>query len=380
MLIVRQQLTDEYPLSSSRPQRRARPLTRNRPASLPTTEQEFEQYMLDMDRHFAAVGLPIAARSLAALTEAGIDQGASSVRLPNNIEPTAGNYEGDNLLLHAERWFRLRYPDHALVDMDLGRTVVRLHGQLWEYRVVSGGWGHLLHTGDHMTSPATVQTPTGYPNIPSMSPIRRMLPGTDLMQGVIGLPAHLAESLSESERALVVRAYCRGQLAYFWLTRARNHRFIREALSDCSAAVRHLLVTPPALGASKWASLQVVEKVLKSYVHHAGGAFPTRGADGHNLASLARLVRAAGGPAIADADLARIQCSASVRYDAGGLALDDALDAHYACLDIVDEVATMLCNAYPLPTTPRMGDTRAAARDTVQLLAERIGLSGAAPP
>ena len=364
-------------MSASHPRKASLPPSRVRPATLPTNAEEFEAYLIAMDGHFAAAGIPLAARSIAGLTEAGMDQGAASVRLPKILEPEPGNYRGDNLLLHVERWFRARYPDHALVDLDLGRTVVRLHGQLWPYRVASGGWGRLLHTGDPLTSPATVQTPKGYPNIPANNPIRRQLAGVNLMQGVVGLPAHLAESLLDADRGLVVHAYCRGQLAFFWLTRARYHRFIREAFSDCSAAVQHMLSAPPALGMSQWASLQLVEKVLKSFLHHAGASFPTRGAQAHSLSRLAALVARSGGPKVAADDIARVQCPASIRYDTGGLTVEDALDAHYASLDIVDELATELCNRFPLPSTPSMGDVVAEARDRVQLLAERIGLSDA---
>lgn len=362
-------------MSSSRMDGSQSPAPRERPAALPTSAAEFEAYMQAMDRHFAAIGLPIAARSIAGMTEAGIDQGATRVRVPKKPDPEPDNYEGENLLLHAERWFRQRYPDHVIVDTDLGRTIVRVHGQLWLYRIPYGGWGQLLHTGDPLTSPATVQTPGGYPNILPYSPVRLQLPGVNLMEGIVGLPGDVAKSLYDADREVVLRAYCRGQLAFFWLTRARYHRFIREALNDCSTAVQHLLGIPPGLGVSRWASLQAVEKVLKSYLHYAGASFPTRGASGHNLSSLAELVIQAGGPSIAPEDIARVQCSASVRYDAGNLTPEDTLAAHHACLDVVDGVATELCNRFPLPTTPPIGDSVAEAHDRIRLIVERCGLS-----
>ena len=68
-----------------------------------------------------------------------------------------------------------------------------------------------------------------------------------------------------------------------------------------------------------------------------------------------------------------------VRYDATGLVLKDGIDAHYAALDIVDELATELCNKFPLPSTPPMNDLVAEARDRLQILAERIGLNSGAP-
>jgi hypothetical protein len=79
-------------------------------------------------------------------------------------------------------------------------------------------------------------------------------------------------------------------MAFFWLTRARKHRYIREALGDFSSSVAHLLATPPEPGLARWESLQAVEKVMKSYLHHAGVKYPTRGRAGHDLVALAQLV------------------------------------------------------------------------------------------
>lgn len=354
-------------------------MPRERPQVLPTNAVEFEVYMVEMDHHFANIGLAVTARSLAGMTEAGMDQGATSVRLPKAERPTPGNYEGENLLLHAEEWFRLRYPAQATVDLSLGSTVVILHGQVWEYRVPYGGWGQLLHTGNELTSPATVQTAKGYPNIPPNEPIRSSLPGVNLMQGLVGFPGHLAESLDDPQRVLVVQAYCRAQLAFFWLTRARYHKFIREALGDCASSVEHLLRNPPAVGISKWESLQLVEKVFKSYLHHSRKEFPTSGRDGHSLSVLAALVAQAGGPTTPPADLTRVQCSAGVRYEASGLTIQDGVDSHYAALEVVDEIGTELCNRLPLPSTPPMNDLLAEARDRVRVLGERIGLSSGMP-
>lgn len=330
--------------------------------------------MRAMDEHFVRIDLPIAARAMAAMAEAGFDQGLEVVRVPTRSEPVDGKYDGEDLLLHAERWFTKRYPAQSRIDMSLGETVVLLHGQLWRYRVPFSVGPRILHAGNQENGPATLATPTGYPLLPPGHALRRMLPAFNLVGGVDGLPAQIAENLTDGEQAAVLRAYCSGQLAYFWLTRSRKHEFIRQAIGEFASSVHHLLVSPPQTGLARWAVLQAVEKVFKSFLHHAGRDFPRRGPKAHDPIELARLVREAGGPVLSESSLRQVKCTAAVRYGAEASTVADALRAHEAALDLVKDVAAELCNRYPLADTPRFGDELAAARDIVQLLGERTGL------
>ena len=330
--------------------------------------------MRELDRHFANVGIPIAARELAAVAEAGFDQGQESVRVPDRREPAPGKYTGEDLLLHAARWFVNTYPEQTKIDSSLGSTVVSLRGQLWEYRVPLGGGRYLLHAGDPDNGPATIATPNGYPLIPAGNPVRALLPHFCLIKGIVDFPHALAEGLSDAEQYQIIHAFCRGQLAYIWLTRARKHDFVRGAIGDFASAVHHLLRSPVELGLSRWASLQGVEKVVKSYIAHAGSEVPTRGRAAHSLAELAKVLRESGGPDLTEQDLSKVQCPAAVRYDATGQTMEAAVEAHYAALDLVKVVATELCKRHPLPTTPGIGDEIEIARDMADFVAERAGL------
>jgi hypothetical protein len=350
------------------------PQERSRNAPLPQNAEQFEAYMVAMDAHFKAIQLPIAARQLAAVAETGIDQGRSDVKMPTMRPPTEACYSGDDLLLHAAKWFERRYPEQAQVDFSIGSSVVELHGQLWEYKVPLGEDIRLLYVGDEWTGPATAPTPQGYPSIPPNHPARRSLKRSSLVPGVVGLSAELAASLSEEEQWRILVCYCRARLAYFWLVRARHHHLVRTAIGDCSSSVYHLLRMPADTGLSRWASLQAVEKLLKSYLHHAGVRYKQVGRAGHDLGELARLVGANGGASLDKASLQSVQCTASVRYESSKVPLAEAIAAHYAVLDLIDGIATDLCQRFPLETTPRTGDALSAARDLVHFIAERSGL------
>ncbi len=105
---------------------------------------------------------------------------------------------------------------------------------------------------------------------------------------------------------------------------------ISEIKGDLDAAVSHLFTTPPQMGLSKWASLQVTEKVIKSYISQKGSTFQFT----HNLQNLVNQAEALGLPQIPKTLIDLIQCPAGVRYGNPIVSLEDAVNAHHASINI----------------------------------------------
>jgi hypothetical protein len=87
-----------------------------------------------------------------------------------------------------------------------------------------------------------------------------------------------------------------------------------------------------------WASLQGVEKVLKSFIEQRGKTFKKN----HDLAELAGVAVSAGLPPPDAGLLGKIQCKADVRYSAASVDKAEALEAHYGALAVCADVAPRL--------------------------------------
>ena len=105
-----------------------------------------------------------------------------------------------------------------------------------------------------------------------------------------------------------------------------------SARGDVDVAVRSLMERGDRFGASKWASLQASEKVLKAAIELEGAQF----AFTHDLAKLRADLEDAGITIDADKQIAAIQCSPSIRYGEEACSREEALSAHHASLDLVN--------------------------------------------
>jgi len=113
---------------------------------------------------------------------------------------------------------------------------------------------------------------------------------------------------------------------------------IQQAKGDIDASVTHIFSNPPQYGLSKWSSLQATEKIIKAYIEEKNNNFPFS----HDLKKLAGEAKDLGLRGIPDSLLDLIQCSAGVRYGNPIVNLNEAIQAHQACLDICLGVARQI--------------------------------------
>jgi hypothetical protein len=114
--------------------------------------------------------------------------------------------------------------------------------------------------------------------------------------------------------------------------------FVTQAKADIKVTLSHLFSSPPNYGLSKWSSLQAVEKFIKAYIERRGNTPPFS----HDLARLATDAELLGLPTVPRTDLAKIQCSADVRYGQIPVGLNEAVEAHQTAISVCAEISKNL--------------------------------------
>ncbi len=234
------------------------------------------------------------------------------------------------------RWFTRMYGERLGIGWDFGRSVVLVKGEILKIRGLRFfGSIPLVCSPGVMGIKLQQSTPNG--------PIKVYNLVDD--NQIQGLTPEMAKRLSAEECAAILKSYGRMFLAFSRLEAALGKRYdardapyINEAMHDLIASVESLLTSPPSYGASKWSSLQAVEKVVKSCIREKG-VIPKKS---HNLAGLCATAAAAGVPAVDPLLIEAVRCAADVRYDSTLVKKLEAIEAHYAALTICGELAPIV--------------------------------------
>lgn len=275
-----------------------------------------------MDRYFGERGMAVPWRQMAAHAEACFDMDEPRV-VPDDREPVEGCYRGDDLLIRVERWYTTTYGDALKIRPTLPPSLIFLCGDFWkvEFPFVVGR--AMFFAGDPQTGPAVAYTKSGVSVYEHGALVHGPLPDgsltdiakLDVLDFLTSFPKSARVLLGAGELPSILLVLCRDRLWAQRFAAGTRYKFIGEAFGDLTASADHVARRPPQAGAAKWAALQGVEKAMKSFLHHAGVAYPTSGRKGHDLALLAGLVTRAGGPAVPARLIADVQCEASVLID-----------------------------------------------------------------
>jgi hypothetical protein len=217
-------------------------------------------------------------------------------------------------------WYRQRYGEALYMDTWVGRTVVEFAGAIWRLKV-----------------------PLVLGRVRFVVDPRQGLRGNilDYFESDVAtsLPVGLREGMSVADLRRVRDCFVRASRAFTVFTSEDD--MARSARANLATAVWRLTSRPADFGLSRWESLQAVEKLLKAALAKRNHTFPTSGKDGHNLKVLARMTKAVGVVVPEDSLLVRIQCPASVRYNAS-VSSAEALEAHYASLEATSTLGPQL--------------------------------------
>jgi hypothetical protein len=225
-------------------------------------------------------------------------------------------------------WFSRQYGDRLKGDLDFGKTVAQIRHDVYPLRLP-----RLYGTAFVHCDPTLSKETFGPELTVNSGGVKTNLLGC--LQGVT--PAFI-QSLTDKECIDLLEVYRRGVVGYSRMSDCQGAPYSKEALDDLHQSARHITDHNPNYGLSRWASLQAVEKVLKSFIEQRGKTFDKD----HKLAKLAGVAVSAGLPAPDPQLLAKVHCTADVRYASAVVSKTESLEAHYAALAMCAEVATLL--------------------------------------
>lgn len=280
------------------------------------TRDEFERTIKLVDDELKSRHVPIHQRPTAALMEIAKLLNVQELIPLSTDAVDSEDFSPSALGKQVHAWYSQHYGNRLNVDMRLGSILVSIRGDPWEM-VLFRAWGQIVLVCDSATLGDRRQ---------------RGAPGGgaiyNVLNSIVDLPQHLANSLSGNERVELLTAYRDNFRMLSSVDQVREAPFVPEALTDLVESVR-CVMDGQAHGQSKWASLQFSEKLMKSRLQTAGVPFGRN----HFLERLGGLVGQLGHK-VDGAELLLISCPAAVRYGEVDVSRDEAVGAHQAALRV----------------------------------------------
>lgn len=272
--------------------------------------------MAEIDRKLSVEGIDIPSRSMHASREISLrfdlhmPLGGDPARMPPEIRKNAELSEA----IH--RWYQDNYGERLKEDPCPGHSAILLDGDLYKLRVPRlFGSVEFVVTREWLPEPGISRAPAT----------------ANIVQLVADMTPSKAKRLSDDALRNLVEGFERA-LPASYLLESTNHGLMYSARGDIAVAVLCLMERGDRYGASKWASLQASEKVLKAAIELQGAEF----AFTHNLSKLRAVLEDAGITIDVDEQIAAIQCSPGIRYGEEACSLEEALSAHHASLTIIN--------------------------------------------
>lgn len=287
------------------------------------SETEFQSLMEDIDSEMVACKVPITARPFKAGMIISDRYDIQLNAVPLRREPIPGDYSSGELSIRIQQWVDQRYGAKTALDLRIGTVALPLRGDLYVINCLKT-WGNVKF----IFSPTTIGEKR--PSVEIDQP-----PTCNIVDIIDGCTPDLAKSLNAEEVLKCVIAFYNGMVAYTAMDAINDQPYIKPALADCEAAVGHLFTPHTNYGLSKWASLQAVEKLIKSYLTVKGQAFEKI----HVLDTLYNVAQAAGLPKPPIKFINDIQCSPGVRYGEIIVNVDEAVLSHLVSLELCEVAA-----------------------------------------
>lgn len=284
-------------------------------------ESEFLKLIEEIDEGFRKQNIPIFQRPLRAIREICIRHKISLNVIPNG-PAVPGLYTGDSLVAHVHEWYKKRYGDRLKLDASPGSAAIIIKNDPWliEFPAIFGEVKCIFD-----------------PNLEKYNKISSTSGVLNPLTCIQGFTSDYASSLSRDEM-LQLAAFFKSTLdtllRLFEFEKIFKFPYISEARADLRSAVTHIFSNPPHFGQSKWASLQLTEKLLKCFLKQKNVSFPKK----HDLEKLANLASQNGLPAIPPGVIQEIQCPAGVRYGEIPVTLNEAIIAHHSSLKVCPEL------------------------------------------
>lgn len=292
------------------------------------TNAEFQCLMEKIDAQLKKDGVPIHARPLHATRYVSERLKTKIIVAQSSAPAISGRYDELTLGEHIHEWFSSRYGERLKIHFGPGSVGILIRGEVW-CLTLPKIYGEIIATCD-----SDLERFRKSPKICTGG----QRPVCNVLNCIKDFPQGMATELTITERKQILAFFTHALDSLELMKCANGKPYIREALADIESAVSNLCGYPPQYGLSKWDSLQVAEKVMKSYLHIHNMKVPKH----HDLADIAAKAQAKGLLTIPSALLNCIQCIAGVRYGEVTVTLEEAIDAHYASLEVCKLVVPSL--------------------------------------
>ena len=286
---------------------------------VPLNGPAFEAMMREIDAKLKAEGVDIPSRPISAVGEVSIRHGDipiplgdGNVRMPPELE----RYRP--LAAAIRKWYDDTYGDRIKIDMSAGRIVLLIEGDLYALRIPRF-FGSVNFTAVREWLPK--------------APIGRGPATCNVVQLVDDMTSGMARSLSDEALLAIWSAFEIGLPACYTMESTQSE-LMAIARGDLKVAVSNLMDRRDQFGASKWASLQSAEKVLKAAILLKGARFKFV----HELQPLCDQLAGLGVVFDHAQLVGEIQCTPKIRYGKEPCTCEQALAAHQASLVLVNRL------------------------------------------
>jgi len=292
------------------------------------SEKDFLRMMEEIDNILKDINVPIQARPIRAIVEVGKRLKISILMAPADKAIMPNFYTNYNLATHIDQWYSNRYGERLKTYMGPGFIAVLLKGDPWRIRLpMIVGRVRIVCDPD-----------IGKYRIVAKMQVNAPSPTINVLSFVENLQENLATTLSKENLIFLQDFFVLALDVLNNFSRVRSKPYIKEALSDLDVAVSHVFSLPPNYGASKWSTLQFVEKTLKCCLKIRNISVPHT----HDLRSLSKLVMEQGVTFLDMNLIDAMNCPAGARYGECLVSLKEAIDAHHASIKFLSVISQFL--------------------------------------
>lgn len=275
----------------------------------------------EIDNHLAEKGIPISARPIHAVMEFGkkhkisLPLAANLSVIPDKNLPYPIENEKYTAAIH--NWYDKTYGNRTKHDFSLGKIVLMIQNTPWQMNIplVYGG---IIPIIDISLANRTSNKITS-----------KGLPEFNILTCIQNITKDFAGRLSNSELTYIYKRFMIALDVCHALRNRRGAQYMSQAHSDLLASVEHIMRVNPEFGQSRWSTLQLIEKYVKSLLVHHNIQFPYS----HTIESLLNLL-----PIQEEHDysqfIEKIQCSSRVRYGEEISNLTQAINAHENAMNL----------------------------------------------
>lgn len=264
------------------------------------TKDTFSSYMDDIDSELSKEDCHFHERPLHAFAKLAdrVDKHGKFMML-QDTKISKDDYSNDALCSQVHRWYKSKYGERIKIHPGPGSAILLIKNEPWEviYPLCLGQIS------------LTVDSDIRRQDRWALNDKGEEIPEVNILWHVVDITKEIASSLSNEDKLILLQDYMFGLNAVQSLRRCKDAPYMGQAINDYDNAVHNIFNKYPNYNNSKWASLQLAEKTMKSKLQLSIVEFKRN----HDLPGLAKKLYDIG-IKIDDYIIKNIQCAAGVRY------------------------------------------------------------------